>query len=337
MRVIVDAFGGDNAPLEVLRGTAQAQEELGIDIILCGKMEEIKRVATKHEIDISKMSIIDSPDVFDDEKSPREILRKNGEYTSLAMGLKALAMGRGDAFVSAGSTGALVMGATYHVKRLDGVKRAALATIIPSDDGPFMLLDCGANVECTPEMLSIFAIMGSIFMNKVEKIDNPKVGLLNIGTEEIKGTQLQRETNQILRTYRNINYVGNVEARAVPYGRADVVVCDGFTGNIFLKTFEGVAGVILGNIKRIFMKDFKTKMAALAVKSGLSKFKKKMDYKEFGGAPLMGLKKPVIKAHGSADAKTFKNAIRQAVEYTEQNVIDTIKVNLPKDKTGENK
>lgn len=337
MRVIVDAFGGDNAPLEVLRGTAQAQEELGIDIILCGKMEEIKRVATKHEIDISKMSIIDAPDVFDDEKSPREILRKNGEYTSLAMGLKALAMGRGDAFVSAGSTGALVMGATYHVKRLDGVKRAALATIIPSDDGPFMLLDCGANVECTPEMLSIFAIMGSIFMNKVEKIDNPKVGLLNIGTEEIKGTQLQRETNQILRTYRNINYVGNVEARAVPYGRADVVVCDGFTGNIFLKTFEGVAGVILGNIKRIFMKDFKTKMAALAVKSGLSKFKKKMDYKEFGGAPLMGLKKPVIKAHGSADAKTFKNAIRQAVEYTEQNVIDTIKVNLPKDKTSENK
>lgn len=336
MRIIVDAFGGDNAPIEILKGSAQAQEELDIDITLCGKMDKIRKVAQENDIDISRMSIIDAPDVFDDEKNAREILRKSGEYTSLAMGIKALALGRGDAFVSAGSTGALVMGATYHVKRIDGIKRAALASIMPSDNGPFMLLDCGANIECTPQMLSMFAIMGGIFMNKVEKIDNPRIGLLNIGTEEIKGGLLQRETNTILRTYNNINYVGNVEARSVPYGAADVVICDGFTGNIFLKTYEGVAGVIMGNIRKIFLKDFKTKLAATAVKPGIKKFKRKMDYKEFGGAPLMGLKKPVIKAHGSSDARSFKNAIRQAVVYTEQNVIDTIKANLPKqEKTGE--
>lgn len=330
MKVIVDAFGGDNAPLEIIKGAAMAQEELDVDIILCGKMAEIRRCAEKNEIDISKMSIIDAPDVFDSNKSPREILKKSGDYTSMAMGLKALALGRGDAFVSAGSTGALVMGATYHVKRLEGIRRAALATIMPSDKGPFMLLDCGANVECTPQMLSTFAIMGSIFMNKVQNVKNPRVGLLNIGTEEIKGGLLQRETNEILKTLDNINYVGNVESRAVPYGCADVIVCDGFTGNIFLKTFEGVAGVIMENIKSIFTKSFKTKLSALAVKGGFTKFKKKMDYKEFGGAPLMGLKKPVIKAHGSADAETFKNAIKQAVIYTQQNVIETINSNLPK-------
>lgn len=329
MRVIVDAFGGDNAPLEILKGSVDAQNELGVDIVLCGKTQEIKKCAKENNIDISKMEIIDAPDVIEMNAPPTDIV-KGGANSSMAIGLKALANGQGDAFVSAGSTGSLVMGATFFVKRIKGVRRAALATIMPSDTGAFILLDCGANTECTPEMLSSFALMGSTYMSKVLNVNNPRVGLANIGTEETKGGELQQNAYQLIKSEGKVNFVGNIEARQVPLGDADVVVCDGFTGNILLKTYEGVAKLILTNIKNVFTKNIFTKLSALFVKGGIDSFKKKMDYTEFGGAPLMGISKPVIKAHGSSNAKAFKNAIRQAVNYSQQGVITTIAENLPK-------
>lgn len=329
MKVIVDAFGGDNAPLEILKGSFDAQNELGVDIVLCGKTQEIQNCAKENNIDISKMEIIDALDVVSMDAQPTDIIR-GGANSSMAVGLKALANGQGDAFVSAGSTGSLVMGATFFVKRIRGVKRAALATIMPSDTGAFMLLDCGANVECSPEMLSSFALMGSIYMEKVQGVNNPRVGLANIGTEETKGGELQQKAYKLIKDEGKVNFVGNIEARQVPLGDADVVVCDGFTGNILLKTYEGVAKLILTNIKNVFTKNIFTKLSALTVKGGIDTFKKKMDYTEFGGAPLMGIAKPVIKAHGSSNAKSFKNAIRQAVIYSNQGVISTIAENLPK-------
>ncbi len=328
MKVIVDAFGGDNAPLEIIKGSAMAMQELDVKVVLCGKSDEIKRCASSNGIDISKMEIIDAPDVIETAENPREII-KSAANSSMAIGLKALAEGKADAFVSAGSTGALVMGATFFVKRIKGVRRAALATIMPSDKGPFMLIDCGANVECTPDTLSLFAVMGSIYMNKVQGVAKPRVGLANIGTEDTKGGPLQKQTFSLIKKEGKVNFIGNIEARDVPEGVADVVVCDGFTGNILLKTYEGVANVLINNIKQIFKKNTITKVSALAVKGGLVDFKKKMDYTEFGGAPLMGIRKPVIKAHGSSNAKSFKNAIRQACIYSQQDVIKTISENLP--------
>ena len=328
MKVIVDAFGGDNAPLEILKGSAMAVKELDVEVILCGKEDEIKKCAKENDIDISTMGIIDAPDIVSTCDNPRDII-KGAANSSMAIGLKALAEGKGDAFVSAGSTGALVMGATFFVKRIKGVRRAALASIMPSDKGPFMLIDCGANVDCTPETLSLFSVMGSIYMSKVQGVDNPRVGLANIGTEELKGGTLQKETFKLIKSEGKVNFIGNVEARDVPYGAADVVVCDGFTGNILLKTYEGAAGVILKNIKQIFKKNLLTKLSALAIKGGLVEFKKKMDYTELGGAPLMGIRLPVIKAHGSSNAKAIKNAIKQACIYSEQDVIKTISENLP--------
>ncbi|NCC86552.1 MAG: phosphate acyltransferase PlsX [Clostridia bacterium] len=334
MKVIVDAFGGDNAPLEILKGSVLAQQELGVEIVLCGRTQEIEECAKDNKLDISKMEIIEAPDIVTMNTPAREII-KSSSNSSMAVGLKSLANGKGDAFVSAGSTGALVMGATFFVKRIKGVKRASLATIIPSNEKPFMLVDCGANSECTPEMLSGFAVMGSVYMNKVQGAENPRVGLLNIGTEESKGTELQQKTYALLKKEGKVNFIGNVEAREVPSGVADVVVCDGFTGNIFLKTFEGVANVIMKNIKNIFTKNIFTKLASLTIKGGVIEFKKRMDYSEFGGAPLMGISKPVIKAHGSSNAKSIKNAIKQACIYAQQDVIKTIADNLPQEKIKE--
>lgn len=334
MKVIVDAFGGDNAPLEILKGSVLAQQELGVEIILCGRTQEIEKCAKENEVDISKMEIIEAPDIVTMDTAARDIV-KSSSNSSMAVGLKELSNGKGDAFVSAGSTGALVMGATFFVKRIKGVKRASLATIIPSNNKPFMLVDCGANVECTPEMLCGFAVMGSIYMNKVQGVQEPCVGILNIGTEESKGTELQQKTYEMLKKEGKVNFIGNVEARDVPSGIADVVVCDGFTGNIFLKTFEGVANVIMKNIKQMFTKNIFTKLSSLAINGEVAQFKKKMDYSEFGGAPLMGISKPVIKAHGSSNAKSFKNAIRQAYIYAQQDVINTIADNLPQEKIKE--
>lgn len=327
MRIIVDGYGGDNAPLEVIKGCRMAVDEYGVEILLVGRKDGLESEAQKAGVSLSGMTILNADDVITMEDRPRDVLKAKAQ-SSMAVGLGALAKGEGDAFVSAGNTGALVMGTMFIVKSIEGIKRMALAPILPTDTGCYMLIDAGANLECRPEMLQQFGIMGSIYMNKILHIDSPRVGLVNVGTEETKGTQLQHDAFALLKN-SSVNFVGNVECRDLPVGICDVAVADGFTGNVILKLTEGVGLTFAGNLKQIFMRNFMSKLAALALKSGIRDFKKKLDYTEYGGAPLMGSSKPVIKAHGSSNAKAFKNAIRQAISFVSEGVIDEIKENLP--------
>lgn len=327
LRVIVDAFGGDDAPLAVLQGCELALKEYdGVEITLVGDIPTMKKVASEYQIDLSKMELVQADDIFDIHTDPVEI-RRSMSNSSMAVGLKELAAGNGDAFLSAGSTGALLVGATAFVKRIKGVKRAALAPIMPSATGCFMLIDGGANLDCRPEMLQQFGLMGSIYINKIIEVPSPRVGLANIGAEETKGGELQLEAYQLLRQ-SNINFIGNVEARDIPLGACDVVVADGFAGNMILKSVEGMGALMIKELKDMFFASTKTKIAALLLKGQLKQFKKRMDYTEYGGAPLMGIAKPVIKAHGSSNPNAFKNAIRQAKEFVQKEVIHEIIANL---------
>ena len=322
MKVIVDAFGGDKAPLEILKGAALAEKELGCSILLVGDESKIKSCANENNIDISNMEIRHTEDVILVEEHPQTILKEH-KNSSLGLGLQLLASGEGDAFVTVGSSGATVLGATFLVKRIKGIKRAAIASLMPNDEGMFMMMDCGANLACSPETLNMFAIMAKTYMEKVQGVENPRIALANIGVEPNKGTETLVETYKLMEN-ADYNFIGNIEVRDIAKGGTDIVICEGFTGNVILKMYEGVAGVLAGNIKKMFKKNIFTMIGALFVKSGLDAFKKKMDYKEFGGAPLMGVSKPVIKAHGSSDARAFKNAIRQAMFYAESGAIDEI-------------
>lgn len=334
MKIIVDAFGGDNAPLEILKGCRSAADDFKVEIILVGDEEKIYSCANQNGIKLDGMEILDAPDVMLMTDSPSEVL-KSKKNSSMAVGLQALADGKGDAFVSAGSTGALVMGATFLVKRIKGVKRPAIGSVLPSNDKPFLLLDCGANADCTAEHLKQFAQMGSIYMEKFVKCKSPRVALANIGTEDSKGDRLRHEAFSLLKDCADINFIGNVETRDVPYGCCDVLVADGFTGNIILKLYEGVAGAMMDNIKSIFKKSSITMLAAMMVKGGLLGLKMRMDYSEFGGAPLLGVNGVVIKAHGSSDAKALRNAIRQAKTCAEMDVVGTIARSVEKDSDTE--
>lgn len=322
MKIIVDAFGGDNAPLEILKGSARAVEELDLDILLTGKEEEIHRVAKENNISLNRMEIINTPDVIEMEDHAGEIM-KSKTNSSMAEGLRRLAANEGDAFISAGNSGALVVGATLIIKRIRGIKRIAFAPVMPKNNGCFMLIDSGANVDCKADMLRQFGVMGSIYMHKVMNIQTPRVALANIGTEDHKGGQLQHEAFAMLRD-SDINFIGNVEARDIPFDAADVIVADGFTGNVILKTFEGVALMLMGKVKNIFTRSLLNKLAACIVLKDIKLLQKTMDYNEYGGAPLMGCAKPVFKVHGSAKAKTFYNALRLTKAYVEGNVVQEI-------------
>ena len=320
MKVIIDMYGGDNAPKAPILGAAMAATELGVDIVAVGNEAEMRKIC--EENGVSGFEFIDAPLVMPVCAEPTEVMKSYKE-SSLAVGLRALAEGRGDAFVSAGSTGAIVVGATLIVKRIKGIKRAALASVIPGLDKSYMLLDLGANVECRPEMLCQFASMGSIYMNKLEGVKNPEVGLINIGAEESKGGELQKEAYKLLKE-SDLNFIGNVEPRDLPKGVCDVAVADGWTGNIVLKLTEGLVSAFGKKLKGVMMSSLLTKLGALTMKGALTDFKKSMDYTERGGAPLLGIAKPVIKAHGSSDPKAFMNAVRQAKAFYEQDVIGTI-------------
>lgn len=322
MKIIVDAMGGDNAPLEILKGCALAYKEYGSSFVLTGNEKIIRTVISENSLDLGDYEIVHTEDVISMEDEPTRVI-KDKKDSSLGKAFSLLKQGYGDAVVSAGSTGAVLVGATMTVGRIRGIKRPALATVLPSDCGATMLLDCGANVECRPEMLAQFGVMGSIYMNKILKADNPRVMLANVGTEDTKGDPLHKETFELLKN-TPINFCGNIEGRDILSGIADVIVADGFSGNLILKTCEGVAGMMYSNLKSVFKKNTISKLAAAMVMSGLKEFKKKMDYTEYGGAPLMGIAKPVIKAHGSSNAVAFKNALRQAQEYFENNVIAEI-------------
>lgn len=322
MRIIVDAMGGDNAPSEIIKGSIRAAEELGVEIVLVGKDDVVHRELGVCGYSGRAITVVNASETIDGEDDPISAIRHKKD-SSMRVGLNLLANGEGDAFVSAGNTGALISGATLVVKRINGIRRAALAPVMPSTDGNYLLIDCGANAECTPAFLKQFAVMGSVYMQKFMGIENPRVGLVNIGTEEDKGTETVRETNKLLKEIP-INYIGYIEARDIPTGGADVVVCDGFTGNVILKFMEGMASSFSVLLKRIFLKNAISKVAAVAVKSGISDMKKSMDYTEHGGAPILGVRHPVIKAHGSSNAKAFFSAIRQAKRLVDCGLIDGI-------------
>ena len=326
MKIVVDAHGGDNAPYEIIKGCQMAVSELGAEIILVGKTEQLKKIMSENNISEAGIELYDAQDVITMEDDPTAVV-KSKKDSSMAVAFRLLKEGKCDAFVSAGNSGAVLVGATMIVKRIQGVKRAALASVIPSESGPLMLTDIGANVVCKPEYIKQFAVMGTEYMRFIHKIDNPRVALLNNGTEEHKGQDLHQEAYKLLKDSQ-LNFIGNVEGRELAMGGSDVVVTDGFAGNIALKTYEGVGKMMSNGIKGIFKKNLMTKIGAVFVLKELNVFKKKFDYKEYGGAPLLGISKPVIKAHGSSDARAIKNAIRQAIIFHDSKMIDVIKEKL---------
>ncbi len=333
MKIILDAMGGDNAPQAPVLGAIEAAKAYGIQITLVGRGEDILNVMRKNGIENlpEGMEIANADDVVDMHDDPASIVHKR-KTSSMVVGLKMLADGQGDAFISAGSTGALLTGATLLVKRVKGIRRAAMGPTIPNKaGGKTVLLDCGANAECTPEFLLQFGLVGSLFAKKNLGIENPKVGLLNIGTEDSKGTPLQKEAYVLLQSAKEqglINFVGNVEARDVPLGVVDVVVCDGFSGNVLLKSIEGTAMFMGSLMKKMFYKNALTKIGGLLCKSEADKIKKMMDYREIGGTQFLGIKKPVIKAHGSSDTLAFRNAVKQAADAAEADFSQELEQNL---------
>ena len=319
MKIILDAMGGDNAPLAAVQGAIRAQKQYGAQIVLVGNGEKILESMRAMGVnDLPEgMEIAHAEDVVDMHDDPATVIHKR-KNSSMIVGLKMLADGEGDAFVSAGSTGALLSGATLLVKRVKGIRRAAMGPVMPNKaGGKTVILDCGANAECTAEFLQQFALVGSLYAQKYLGVPQPKVGLLNIGTEDSKGTALQKEAYGLLTEAAEkglIHFVGNVEARDVPLGAVDVIVCDGFAGNVLLKSIEGTAMFMGSLMKRMFKKNLITKLGALCCMSGIKSLTKLLDYREIGGTQFLGIRKPVIKAHGSSDEIAFCNAVRQAMD-----------------------
>ena len=341
MKIILDAMGGDHAPEAPVMGAIQAAKDYHTQITLVGRGQEILDVLKKNGIsDLPEGILIsNADDVVDMHDDPAEAVRKK-KNSSMMVGLRMLSEGQGDAFISAGSTGALLSGATLIVKRVKGVRRAAMGPAMPNKTGgKTVILDCGANAECTPEFLLQFGLIGSLYAKKYLGVENPKIGLLNIGTEDTKGTPLQKEAYGLLPDASDrgvLNFVGNVEARDVPLGAVDVVVCDGFSGNVLLKSIEGTAMFMGSLVKKIFKKNLFTGLGYLFCKSGVNDLKKMLDYREIGGTPFLGIKKPVIKAHGSSDALAFRNAVKQAMDAAKSDISQELEQGLaqlaPKEK-----
>ena len=332
MKIIVDAMGGDCAPLAPVKGALMAQEKYGVDIVLTGKTEEILKALQQCGCkELPKgMEIANATEVVEICDDPATAF-KHKKDSSLTVGLNMLHAGDADGFVSAGSTGALLAGATLVVKRIRGLRRAALAPTIPTAKGKAVLIDCGANAECTVEYLLQFAYLGSYYAQKVLGVKNPRIGLLNIGAEESKGDTLRRETYQKLKEAGeagHLNFTGNIEAKEAMLGECDVIVADGYSGNIMLKSCEGMIKFLMGQLKGVFLSSTKNKLAALMLKGDFKRLKDMMDVNKVGGTALLGISKPVIKAHGSSDARAIYNAIRQAIAFVDSGIIDDITANI---------
>ena len=334
MKIILDAMGGDHAPEAPVLGALAAVKDFDAQIALVGRGAEILEVLRKHGVETlpQEIEIINAEEVVDMHDDPANVIRKKKD-SSMVVGLKQLADGLGDAFISAGSTGALLSGATLLVKRVKGIRRAAMGPAMPNKaGGKTVLLDCGANAECTPEFLLQFGLVGSLYAKRYLKVENPKVGLLNIGAEDTKGTPLQKEAYALLQEAANqglINFVGNVEARDVPMGAVDVVVCDGFSGNVLLKSIEGTA-MFMGSLMkhRIFKRSLLSKIGYLFCKPGVDEVMKMLDYREIGGTQFLGIRKPVIKAHGSSDSLAFRNAVGQAIQAANSDISSELEQQL---------
>lgn len=328
MRIIVDAMGGDKAPGEIVKGAVRARKELGVEITLVGRAEEVN--ACLEQEGASGIRVVDAREVITMEDDPSTATRRKKD-ASMTVALRLLKEGEGDAMVSAGSTGALLTGATLIVKRIRGIRRAALAPVLPAGEYGVMLIDCGANVECSPEYLLQFAYMGSFYAKTVMGAPNPKVGLVNVGTEDTKGGEMQHETFALLKKAGDegrINFIGNIEGTDVFGGRVEVAVCDGFTGNVLLKGSEGVIKFMMKSLKGIFYKNTKNKLAAAVLKKDLGEMKRSLDVNEVGGTALLGISRPVVKAHGSSNAASIFAAIRQAKRFAESGIIEKIEENI---------
>ena len=331
MRILIDAMGGDNAPGEIVRGAVDARREFGTDITLFGQSDKVRPILAEcGAASDEHITLVDAPDVITMEDDPATATRKKPN-SSMTMALKALHLGEGDAMISAGSTGALLSGATLIVRRVRGIRRACFGPVLPNGKNGVLLIDSGANAECTPEYLLQFAYMGSFYSREILGCAEPRVGLLNIGAEESRGTPLQKETYELLRREDEagrLRFIGNVEARDALFGGVDVLVTDGFSGNILLKGIEGTAVMLMKELKKIFYKNTKNKLAAAMLKNDVYALKALLDPSEVGGTALLGISKPVIKAHGSSDARAVRSAVKQAITFMNAGVIESIEKNI---------
>ena len=324
IKVAVDAMGGDNAPAAIVKGAVDAlQERDNLFVYLAGKEDAIRQELSKYSYPEERIQIVPASQVIETGEPPVNAIRGKKD-SSLVVALGLVRKGEADAFVSAGSTGAVLVGGQVMVGKLKGVERAPLAPLIPTLKGSSLLIDCGANVDARSSHLVQFARMGSIYMENVMHIKNPRVALVNIGAEEEKGNALAKETYPLLKACEDINFIGNIEAREIPEGKADVIVCEAFVGNVILKLYEGVAGALMKKVKAGMMSTLRSKIGALLVKPALKKTLKDFDVSEYGGAPLLGLKGLVVKSHGSSDANEIKNSILQCIQFKEQKINEKI-------------
>lgn len=336
MKIILDAMGGDNAPKAVVDGALEAHAQTGVNIALVGREEDIRACLT--EPLPAGVEIVNATEVVEICDDPATAFKKKKD-SSLTVGLTMLKNGEGDAFISAGSTGALLAGATLLVKRIRGIRRAAMGPVIPTATGKAILCDCGANADCTPEYLLQFAYLGSFYARRLMGVENPRVGLLNIGAEPSKGDALRHETFALLEEAGRegrLNFIGNIEANTALMGGADVIVADGYSGNILLKTVEGTAKLLLSEIKKAMLSSTKGKLGALLIKDSMGEVKKLLDAGEVGGTPFLGISKPVLKAHGSSDARAIRNAVLRAMEYVDSGIIADVEAHISEMKLEKN-
>ena len=325
INVAVDAMGGDNAPAEVVKAAVEAVTESNkVKVFLVGREADVKAQLGRYDVPAGQIEIVDAPEVIETAEPPVEAIRSKKD-SSIVKGMKLVKEGTCDAFVSAGSTGAVLVGGQILVGRIKGIQRAPLAPVIPTTSGVALLIDCGANVDARPSHLVQFARMGSIYMEHIMGVKNPRVGIVNIGAEEEKGNALVKETFPLLKACDDINFIGSVEARDIPSGGADVVVCEAFVGNVILKMYEGVGGALIQEVKKGMLSTLRSKIGALLVKPALKETLKAFDLEQYGGAPLLGLNGLVVKTHGSSKAVEVKNSILQCIAFKEQKINDRIR------------
>lgn len=329
--IAVDAMGGDNAPVEIVKGVVAAvNDNRTVKVKLVGIEDRVKEELSKYTYDSERIQVINATEVIETAEHPVNAIRRKKD-SSMVVAMNLVKAGEADAFISAGSTGAVLVGSQAIIGRINGVKRPPLAPVLPTVKGPTILVDCGANVDSRPDHLVLFAKMGAIYSEYVLGIKNPKVGIANNGAEEEKGNQLVKETFPLLKECKSINFIGSVETKDIPQGNADVVVCDGFVGNAILKMYEGVGTTLISEIKKAMLSSFRGKLGALLVKPSLKKVLKKYDATEYGGAPLLGLNGLVVKSHGSSTAKEIQKSVEQCISFVESDINSKIKEVLDTD------
>ena len=337
IRVAVDAMGGDNAPAEIVKGAVEAlKANTDLKVILVGQEEAVQQELSKYQYDASRMEVVNATEIIEMAEPPVQAIRTKKD-SSIVVAMKLVKNGEADAFVGAGSTGAVLVGGQLIVGRIKGVERPPLAPLLPTEKGASLLIDCGANVDARPSHLVQFAKMGSIYMENVMGVKNPRVAIVNIGAEEEKGNALVKETFPLLKACQDINFIGSIEARDIPSGYADVIVCEAFAGNIILKLYEGVGATLISMVKKGMLSTLRSKIGALLVKPALKTTLKKFDTSQYGGAPLLGLKGLVVKTHGSSKAVEIKNSILQCVTFVEQGMNDKIKAGIQAEEMKEEK